>query len=96
MLEEASRTAEIFALVIAAGGAAIVGYAVLFKRNIFVMAFGAVLGAAALVAPVLLRGQPISVIVVRQDEASVEIERRDGFYGGTYTARSGTIIPIEL
>lgn len=95
MIEEAGRYGEIFALAIAAMGAGIIGYSIICKRSIFVMAAGAVLAAAALVAPMLLRGQPINVMVVQASETGIKILRSDGFYSGNYLAKNGQTIAID-
>ncbi len=95
MLEETSRHAEFLALAIAACGAAIVVYSVAFRRNIFVMAAGVLVAAAALVAPMLMRAPPVSVVIVKQGADGVAVDQVGGFYDGTYTSRQGLEIAVE-
>ncbi|MBD1548088.1 hypothetical protein [Roseibium aggregatum] len=58
------------------------------------MAAGALVAAAAFVAPMLLRVPPVSVVVVRSQNADVVVERRDLFYGGTYHGRDGARLAV--
>jgi hypothetical protein len=95
MLEESSRLGEIFALVAAGLGVTIILYSIAFRRSILVMAIGAVIAAAALVAPMLIRLPPVSVVVVRGDGDQVSVERTDSFYDGTYTTGEGQRIEIR-
>lgn len=95
MLEEATRLAEIGAIAIAAVGAVVILYSILFKRNILIMAVGAVIAAGALVAPGMLRGQPVAVIMVVERDGEVTVEKRDQVYGGVYTAVDGAALEID-
>ncbi|MBT4889583.1 MAG: hypothetical protein HON65_08530 [Rhodospirillales bacterium] len=95
MLEETTRAAEVFALVVAALGVAIVIFSVIAKRNIFVFTAGGLLGAGALMAPVLLRAPPVSVVIVQELGESIEIKEHSGFYGGNYISPDGRQVAIE-
>ena len=95
MLEVAPRNLEVGFIVIAAIGAGVIVYSVVAKRNIFVFAADALLAAAALVAPMLLRPPPISVVIVKQEDGNIAVQRKDGFYGGTYTTRAGRRISVD-
>ena len=95
MLEEAPRVAEVLALLLAGLGAAIIGYSILFRRNILILALGAVIAATALMAPMLLRGSPVSVMVIKQNGSEIEVIDRSGFYDGHYRTRNGNRLAIE-
>ena len=94
MLEDAPRNAEILAIAVVVGGVGLAGYSVI-RHNFLAMAAGALIAAAALVAPMLLRGPPISVIAVKVVGGEIELVRRDRLYGGSYTARNGRRIDIS-
>ena len=96
MLEASTRVLEVFSIAIAVAGAGIIAYSVIARRSIFVLAAGALLGAAALVAPPLLRPPPVDVLIIRQDGGDVAIHRDSDFYGGIYTTTRGQEVPIDV
>lgn len=96
MLEETARYAEILALLIAAAGVCIIIYSYASShRSILITAAGALLVAGALVAPMILRGHPVTVIIAKAVDSKVEFVREDSYYGGTYTSDDGSMVKIK-
>lgn len=96
MLEESARVLEIAAIAVAVVGVGIIAYSVIARRSIFVLAAGALLGAAALVAPMLLRPPPVDVLIVRGTGDEIAIHRHGDFYGGIYTTADGQEVSIDV
>ncbi len=87
MLIEDPRYGEIVAIALAVAGAA--GFFIFLKRNILISVVFVCLGAAALVAPQLLRDWPFDVIVVTGQPEPDRIVSKSPFYGGVYTSPAG-------
>ncbi|MEP4379435.1 MAG: hypothetical protein ABJ363_10570 [Alphaproteobacteria bacterium] len=59
------------------------------------MTLGALIGAGALISPMLLRDRPVNVLIVQSSESGIETVRADNFHGGSYTDANGRTIHID-
>jgi len=87
MLVEDARYGEVVAIVLAVAGA--VGFFVFLRRNILIAAVFVCLGAAALVAPQLIRAWPFDVIVITGQPEPDRFLTKSAFYNGVYQSASG-------